>query len=67
MCLPGCRHSWNTFDTRGVCPACVHVWESTQCLACGQMSPHEAWYHDEEPSHADWAEQTETVCVPITE
>ena len=21
-----CRHVWNTFDTGGVCPACLHRW-----------------------------------------
>ena len=41
-----CSHIWNTFDTRGVCPACKHAWQDTQCLACHQWSPHEAWYGD---------------------
>jgi hypothetical protein len=41
-----CSHIWNTFDTRGVCPSCSHAWKDTQCLACGQWSPHEAWYGD---------------------
>ncbi len=22
----GCGHLWNTFDTEGVCPACLHQW-----------------------------------------
>ena len=39
-----CGHSWNTFDTGGVCPACLFQWASTQCLACGRWSPHSAWY-----------------------
>jgi hypothetical protein len=26
-----CGHEWNTFDTGGVCPACVHQWTETQC------------------------------------
>jgi len=25
-------HYWNTFDTGGVCPACLHQWQTTQCL-----------------------------------
>src|SRR5436190_14651598 len=39
-----CGHEWNTFDTGGVCPACVHQWTSTQCLSCGGWSPHSDWY-----------------------
>jgi hypothetical protein len=39
-----CGHSWNTFDTHGVCPACAVAWRETQCLRCGQWSPHEDWY-----------------------
>jgi hypothetical protein len=39
-----CRHIWNTFDTGGVCPGCMHQWKVTQCLRCGQMSPHSDWY-----------------------
>ena len=54
MCSPGCGHVWNTFDSRGVCPSCIKVWEVTQCLACGQVSAHEDWYHsDEEVRVAD--------------
>jgi hypothetical protein len=26
-----CGHEWNTFDTGGVCPACLHQWTETQC------------------------------------
>jgi hypothetical protein len=36
--------SWNTFDTGGVCSACLHQWASTQCLKCGGWSPHSDWY-----------------------
>ena len=39
-----CFHVWNTFDTRGMCPACGIQWKDTQCLSCKQWSPHEAWY-----------------------
>jgi hypothetical protein len=39
-----CRHVWNTFDTRGLCPACKYQWEVTQCLSCGEVSAHAAWY-----------------------
>ena len=41
-----CGHAWNTFDTRGVCPACAHAWRDTACLRCHQWSPHVAWYAD---------------------
>lgn len=39
-----CGFLWNTFDTRGRCPACAHQWRDTACLACGEWSPHEDWY-----------------------
>jgi len=42
MCT--CGHSWNTFDTGGVCPGCLHQWKETQCLSCGRWSPHSDWY-----------------------
>ena len=29
-----CGHAWNTFDTGGVCPACVRQWTETQCPSC---------------------------------
>ena len=32
-----CGHEWNTFDTGGVCPACLHQWTETQCLSCSSM------------------------------
>jgi hypothetical protein len=45
MCL--CLHVWNTFDTRGVCPACGREWSETQCLRCKAWSRHEDWYVEE--------------------
>ena len=39
-----CKHVWNTFDTGGVCPACLYQWKVTQCLRCGEFSPHSDWY-----------------------
>lgn len=39
-----CRHTWNTFDTGGVCPRCLLQWMHTQCLNCHQWSGHSAWY-----------------------
>lgn len=39
-----CGFSWNTFDTGGVCPACLKQWTTTQCLSCHRWSPHSAWY-----------------------
>jgi hypothetical protein len=39
-----CLHAWNTFETRGKCPACGKQWSDTQCPRCHQWSPHEAWY-----------------------
>ena len=48
ICAPsGCHHTWNTFDTGGVCPACTKVWKTTACLSCHKHYPHEDWYHDE--------------------
>ncbi len=42
-----CLESWNTFATRGVCPACTHRYLRTQCVRCGGWSLHEDWYTDE--------------------
>ena len=44
QCL--CGHRWNTFDTRGTCPACDAAWRDTQCLRCEAWSPHDDWYED---------------------
>lgn len=45
-----CGHVWNTFDTRGMCPACDAVWANTQCLSCHQWSAHADWYGDDDAS-----------------
>jgi hypothetical protein len=34
-----CGNEWNTFDTGGVCPACLHQWTETECRACSRWSP----------------------------
>lgn len=39
-----CGHSWNTFETGGRCPSCSRQWQHTQCLVCGEWSPHQDWY-----------------------
>lgn len=45
--LCSCGHTWNTFDTHGVCPACAYAWRDTMCLRCQQWSPHAAWYAED--------------------
>ena len=55
--IGGCGSKWNTFETRGVCPSCRWHWEITQCLSCGQYSPHAHWYHDPKPQPARAAER----------
>jgi len=42
MC--SCGHTWNTFDTRGVCPSCSYAWRDTMCLRCQRWSAHADWY-----------------------
>ena len=49
LCSPGCEHSWNTFETAGICPGCAKSWRETACLSCHQWSPHDDWY---EQSHS---------------
>lgn len=34
-----CGNEWNTFDTGGGCPACLHPCTETQCVSCGRWSP----------------------------
>jgi hypothetical protein len=50
QCRPECRHVWNTFDTRGVCPACGYQWTQTACPRCREWSPHADWYAAEDPA-----------------
>jgi len=45
-----CGNDWNTFDTYGECPHCGKRWHMTQCLSCGEWSPHEKWYESERAS-----------------
>lgn len=40
----GCYTSWNSFETRGLCPGCQHQWRWTICLSCHGWSLHEDWY-----------------------
>jgi hypothetical protein len=44
MC--SCQHMWNTFDTGGVCPACLLQWAYTACPSCGSWSRHSDWYRN---------------------
>lgn len=32
-----CGNEWNTFDTGGICPACLHQWNETQCPIVQQL------------------------------
>lgn len=43
----GCGFSWNTFDTRGVCPGCSYRWKHTMCLRCHRWAVHDDWYEPE--------------------
>jgi hypothetical protein len=51
-CTPGCGTLWNTFWTGAVCPGCGHPWPDTECLVCGEISPHQDWYHYPEKATA---------------
>ena len=42
-----CGTAWNTFESRGLCPTCMHQWAWTSCLSCWGWSRHEDWYEDE--------------------
>lgn len=45
-----CFATFDTFKTRARCPTppCGNSWKLTQCIRCGILSPHEAWYGDRE-------------------
>ncbi len=49
ICRPGCEWLWNTFETHGQCPNCFKQWKLTKCFQCKEWSPHDDWYHEEEP------------------
>jgi Zn-dependent protease len=34
-----CRHPFDMFSTRGVCPNCGMIFNGTRCLQCGQANP----------------------------
>jgi hypothetical protein len=64
ICAPqigGCGTTWNTFDTRGVCPQCGWKWIITACLSCKQFSPHEDWYHDPNEDSEEVGEERRDV------
>jgi hypothetical protein len=44
-----CAHQWNTFETKGLCPACFLQWAYTACLQCGILSLHTDWYVTKRP------------------
>jgi hypothetical protein len=51
--LGGCGITWNTFDTRGICPKCSCKWEITQCHGCKDFSLHKDWYHSPSDDSAE--------------
>jgi hypothetical protein len=63
QCMPSCGTEWNTFWTRGTCPGCGYHWAKTQCLSCGELSPHEQWYHTP-TGEAPKVEETEDLSEP---
>ena len=63
-CMPSCGTVWHTFWTGGVCPGCGYRWTRTQCLACGEISPHRDWYHypdGEQPADGEVTDTPETI------
>lgn len=45
----GCWNEFNTFNSRGQCPGCLHRWRWTSCLRCACWSLHEDWYEKTSP------------------
>jgi hypothetical protein len=41
-----CGNVWDTFSSFGKCTKCDKVHLTTQCIACGEVSPHHDWYVD---------------------
>jgi Zn-dependent protease len=41
-----CGQSFDTFETRGVCPNCAHAYPVTMCLDCGEQRPMTEWAAD---------------------
>ena len=39
-----CGHRWHTFETKGRCPDCDKLWDTTSCQKCKRSSPHAEWY-----------------------
>ena len=39
-----CRHPFDMFATRGVCPNCGMIFNAARCLECGQGNPLHAFY-----------------------
>ena len=39
-----CGHHWNTFKTKGRCPDCDKLWDTTWCQQGKKSSPHAEWY-----------------------
>ena len=38
-----CGQSFDTFETRGVCPGCAHEYPVTMCLDCSEQRPMTEW------------------------
>lgn len=60
-CMPSCGTLWNTFWTGGVCPGCGYRWPDTECLMCGEISPHKHWYHYPDDSQIEKVDEVEAV------
>jgi len=62
-----CGHTWHTFSTQGVCPACGKAWQETQCHLCGRWSDHEDWYHDDDGlTVEEYIASKERIAEPVT-